>query len=54
MGDTRTEYVVIIGGVEHTLLLSGEDAARYGDAATPAVKVAKAPANKAAPTPTNK
>jgi hypothetical protein len=34
MADLK-EYTVIIGGVEHTLQLSDEDAKRYGDAATP-------------------
>lgn len=29
------EYTVDIGGVEHTLQLSDEDAKRYGDNATP-------------------
>jgi len=45
------EYVVTIGGVEHTMLLSDEDAKRYGDAAkkgkaSPDTK-AKAVPNKA-------
>ena len=35
MADLK-EYTVTIGGVEHTLQLSDEDAQRYGDAATPA------------------
>lgn len=52
MADNRSEYEVIIGGVPHTMLLTDEDAARYGRAAQK--KAAKAPANKAAPTPTNK
>jgi hypothetical protein len=39
------EYVVDIGGIPHTVLLTDEDAKRYGDRATP-VK-AKTPANKA-------
>lgn len=34
MADLK-EYTVVIGGVEHTLQLSDEDAQRYGDAATP-------------------
>jgi hypothetical protein len=29
------EYTVEIGGIEHTMQLSDEDAKRYGDAATP-------------------
>lgn len=41
------EYTVDINGQEHTLLLSAEDAERYGDAATKAGSKAKAPANKA-------
>ena len=40
----RKEYVVDIGGIPHTILLTDEDAERYGDKATP-VK-AKQPANK--------
>lgn len=47
MADNRKEYEVTINGVEHTVLLSPEDADRYGDAARE-VKAAKAPANKAA------
>ena len=31
--DNRKEYVVTVGGVDHTMLLSDEDAKRYGDAA---------------------
>ncbi len=38
------EYTVTIGGVEHTMLLTDEDAKRYGPAA---VKAAAKPANKA-------
>lgn len=41
-------YTVTIGGVEHTVQLSDEDAKRYGDAATPvSTKEAEAPKNKA-------
>lgn len=40
-----SEHTVVIGGLEHTLLLSDEDAARYEEA-TPKSK-AKSPANKA-------
>lgn len=41
------EYKVVIGGVEHTMQLSDEDAKRYGDDATPVgTKQASAPANK--------
>lgn len=39
-----SEYTVDINGVEHTMLLTEEDAKRYGDSATKAK--AKAPANK--------
>ena len=35
MADLK-EYTVTIGGVEHTMQLSDEDAKRYGDAATAA------------------
>lgn len=42
MADNRKEYTVTIGGVEHTLLLSAEDAERYGEDA----KQADQPANK--------
>lgn len=48
MADNRKEYTVAINGVDHTVLLSPEDAERYGEAARE-VKAAKAaPANKAA------
>lgn len=47
MADNRKEYEVEIGGVKHTLLLTPEDAERYGESATQA-KGAKAPANKSA------
>ena len=46
MADNREEYTVVIGGVEHTLLLTDEDAARYGDAATKGTKAAEKPTNK--------
>lgn len=39
------EYTVTIGGIDHTVQLSDEDAKRYGDAAK--VKQADKPANKA-------
>lgn len=42
----RKEYVVHIGGIPHTLLLSDSDAARYGKAAV-LVKAKAAPSNKA-------
>jgi hypothetical protein len=31
MSDTRKEYTVTVGGVQHTMLLTDEDAKRYGD-----------------------
>lgn len=43
--DTRKLYTVVIGGIEHTLLLNAEDAERYGDAAKPSSD--KAVLNKA-------
>lgn len=42
----RKAYTVTIGGLPHTLLLSDEDAARYGKAAVE-VKEKPKPANKA-------
>lgn len=45
------EYTVIIGGIEHTLLLSDEEAKAKGLIAT---KAADKPANKAAAAPVNK
>ncbi len=30
MADDRKEYTVVIGGVEHTMLLDDHDAKRYG------------------------
>ena len=53
MADKRKEYTVTINGIEHTLLLTPEDAERYGDDAVE-VKAAPAPANKAVKAPTNK
>lgn len=47
------EYVVTINGVEHTMMLSQEDAERYGDNAkkssssSTAKSKASAPSNKA-------
>lgn len=43
------EYTVTINGIEHTMLLSPEDAERYGDEAKKATTSTKAstPANKA-------
>jgi len=46
MADNRKPYTVTISGIEHTLLLDAEDAARYGEDAVE-VKQASAPANKA-------
>lgn len=48
MSDSRAEYTVTIGGVEHSMLLSDEDAKRLGDAAK------KGAPTKEAPTPKNK
>ncbi|MFF1820389.1 hypothetical protein ACFVWG_23995 [Kribbella sp. NPDC058245] len=45
-----TEYTVTINGIEHTMLLSDEDATRYGELAVKADK----PATKRAPSPANK
>ncbi len=44
MADLK-EYTVNIGGVEHTMQLSEEDAKRYGDAAKAASK-SSTPSNK--------
>jgi hypothetical protein len=46
MADQRKSYVVTINGLEYTMLLSAEDAARYGEAAVE-VKESPKPANKA-------
>ena len=46
------DYKVVIGGIEHTVQYSDEDAQERGLTAKPAEK-AKAPANKAG-TPANK
>jgi len=51
MTDRRERYVVILGGLEHTMLLTAEGAQRYGDsarkAATPKRSVkARTPQNK--------
>lgn len=46
-----TEYTVMINGIPHTMMLDAETAARYGDLA---VKVGKAPQNKARQTVSNK
>ena len=48
--DNRSEYTVTVGGVEHTMLLTAEDAKRYGETAVPAK--ARAAANKARETKT--
>jgi hypothetical protein len=45
MADNRKPYTVTIGGIEHTLLLTAEDADRYGDDAVK-VKAAEEPSNK--------
>lgn len=52
MADNRKPYVVSLAGIEHTLLLTVEDAARYGAGAVE-IKQASSPANKAR-TPQNK
>lgn len=54
MSDKRTEYVVTVGGVEHTMLLTAEDADRYGDAAQRAKAKAAKPENKGRTAPLNK
>lgn len=46
MADNRKLYVVSLVGIEHTLLLTAEDAARYGAGAVE-VKQSPAPTNKA-------
>lgn len=48
------EYVVEIGGVPHTMLLTAEDAGRYGDAATLLVRAKVTPVAEKARTPLNK
>lgn len=53
MSDNRTEYVVNIGGIDHTMLMTADDAVRYGEAATLA-KAAKPVADKARKAPLNK
>lgn len=40
------EYEIEINGIKHTVLLSDEDAKKYGDAAAPVAEKAKAPGNK--------
>lgn len=53
MPDERCEYVVNIGGIDHTMLMTADDAVRYGEAATLA-KAAKTVADKARKAPLNK
>jgi hypothetical protein len=36
MAESTQEYTVTINGIEHTMLLTQEDADRYGDAAVKA------------------
>lgn len=50
------EYTMEIGGIEHNVQLSDEEAERRGLRSEPkvATKAAKAPANKAAPAPSDK
>lgn len=50
MADMK-EYTVVVGGLEHTLLLTPEDAERRG---ATEVKAADKPASNKARTPTNK
>ena len=53
MVDSRKKYHLTVGGVKHTMLLTPQDAERYGEAAVEA-KEAKAPANKARSATRNK
>ena len=47
MADNRSEHVVVIGGVEHTMLLSDADAKRLGaEKVSSTDSKAKQPANK--------
>ncbi len=46
MPDLRKPYRVVIGGMGHTLLLTAETAARYGDRAVEVKKSAPEPAPK--------
>ena len=46
MSDNRSEYTVLVGGVEHTMLLTAEDAERYGENAKKAGRKATEPENK--------
>lgn len=51
------EYTMEIGGIEHNVQLSDEEAERRGlksEPKAPVTKAAKAPANKAAPAPSDK
>ena len=53
MAENLEEYTVTINGIEHTMLLSEEDAEKYGDQAKksakqPQTKKTAAPANKSA------
>jgi len=41
------EYEIEINGIPHTVLLSDEDAKKYGDGAKPVSEKAKRAANKA-------
>ena len=53
MADNRKQYQLTMGGVEHTVLLTPQDAERYGELAVE-VKEAKAAANKARSAARNK
>lgn len=50
MADDRKPYTVNVAGVEHTMLLTDEDAKQYGDRATAQTKAAE-PKNKARTVP---
>lgn len=45
MADTRKPYTLTLAGIEHTVLLSPEDAEKYGDRAV--LTKQAVPANKA-------
>lgn len=50
--DQPREYTVLINGLEHTMMLTAEDAKGYGDNATPKAKAK--PASGKSRTPENK
>ena len=53
MADNRKQYLLTMAGVEHTVLLTPQDAERYGELAVE-FKAVKATANKARRAPANK